>query len=50
MDKELIKAELRRGMKCAYLGRECAQVLLGLEALHQVEATFQEKRFLLRVS
>jgi hypothetical protein len=35
-------------MKFADLEREWAQVLRGLEALQQVEATFEQKRFLLR--
>ena len=34
-------------MKFADLQCEWAQVLRGLEALQQVEATFQDKRFLL---
>jgi hypothetical protein len=44
----LLKAELERRMKFADLQWEWAQVLRGLEALQQVEATFQDKRFLLR--
>jgi DDE family transposase len=44
----LLKAELERRMKFADLQCEWAQVLRGLEALQQVEATFQDKRFLLR--
>jgi hypothetical protein len=44
----LLKAELERRMKFADLEREWAQVLRGLEALQQAEATFQQKRFLLR--
>ena len=35
-------------MKFAHLQCEWAQVLRGLEAFQQVEATFQDKRFLLR--
>ena len=35
-------------MKFANLQCEWAQVVRGLEALEQVEATFQVKRFLLR--
>jgi hypothetical protein len=35
-------------MKFADLEREWAQVLGGLEALQQVEANFEQKRFLLR--
>jgi hypothetical protein len=34
-------------MKFADLEREWTQVLRGLEGLQQVEATFQQKRFLL---
>ena len=44
----LLKTELERRMKFADLKREWAQVIRGLEALQQVEATFQEKRFVLR--
>jgi hypothetical protein len=44
----LLKTELERRMKFADLQCEWAQVLRGLEALQQVEATFQDKRFLLR--
>jgi DDE family transposase len=44
----LLKAELERRMKFADLEREWTQVLRGLEGLQQVEATFQQKRFLLR--
>jgi hypothetical protein len=44
----LLKVELERRMKFADLEREWAQVLRGLEALQQVEATFEQKRFLLR--
>jgi Transposase DDE domain len=44
----LLKTELQRRMKFADLQCEWAQVLRGLEALQQVEATFQDKRFLLR--
>jgi len=44
----LLKTELERRMKFADLQCEWAQVLRGLEALQQVEASFQDKRFLLR--
>ena len=44
----LLKTELERRMKFADLKCEWAQVIRGLEALQQVEATFQEKRFVLR--
>jgi hypothetical protein len=44
----LLKSELERRMKFADLRYEWPQVLRGLEALQQVEATFQGKRFLLR--
>ena len=44
----LLKTELERRMKFVGLRGEWAQVLRGLEALQQVEATFQNKRFLLR--
>jgi transposase len=44
----LLKTELERRMKFADLQGEWAQVLRGLEVLQQVEATFQDKRFLLR--
>jgi transposase len=44
----LLKTELERRMKFANLQCEWAQVVRGLEALQQVEATFQDKRFLLR--
>src|ERR1700751_2431258 len=44
----LVKTELERRMKFADLQCEWAQVVRGLEALQQVEATFQDKRFLLR--
>jgi len=44
----LLKTELERCMKFADLQCEWAQVLRGLEALQQVEATFEDKRFLLR--
>jgi len=44
----LLKTELERRMKFADLQCEWAQVVRGLEALQQVEATFQNKRFLLR--
>jgi hypothetical protein len=44
----LLKTELERRMKFADFQCEWAQVLRGLEALQQVEATFEDKRFLLR--
>jgi Transposase DDE domain len=44
----LLKTELERRMKFADLRCEWAQVVRGLEALQQVEAVFQDKRFLLR--
>jgi transposase len=44
----LLKTELERRMKFADLKCEWAQVIRGLEALQQVEASFQEKRFVLR--
>jgi Transposase DDE domain len=44
----LLKTELERRMKFADFQCEWAQVLRGLEALQQVEATFQDKRFLIR--
>jgi transposase len=44
----LLKTELERRMKFADSKCEWAQVIRGLEALQQVEATFQEKRFVLR--
>ena len=44
----LLKVELEQRMQFADLECEWAQVLRGLEALQQVEATFQDKRFLLR--
>src|SRR5271165_5685893 len=44
----LLKTELERRMKFADLQCEWSQVLRGLEALQQVEATFQDKSFLLR--
>jgi Transposase DDE domain len=44
----LLKTELERRMKFADLQCEWAQVLRGLEALQQVEAAFEDKRFLLR--
>jgi DDE family transposase len=44
----LLKTELERRMKFADLQCEWAQVVRGLEALQQVAATFQDKRFLLR--
>ena len=43
----LLKVELERRMQFADLECEWAQVLRGLEALQQVEATFEQKRFLL---
>jgi len=44
----LLKTELERRMKFADSKCEWAQVIRGLEALQQVEATFQEKSFVLR--
>jgi transposase len=44
----LLKTELERRMKFADLKCEWAQVIRGLEALQQVEASFQDKRFVLR--
>ena len=44
----LLKTELERRMKSADLKCEWAQIIRGLEALQQVEAKFQEKRFVLR--
>ena len=44
----LLKTELERRMKFADLKCEWAQVIRGLEALQQVEASFQNKRFVLR--
>jgi transposase len=44
----LLKTELERRLKFANLQCEWAQVIRGLEALQQVEATFQDKRFVLR--
>src|SRR5882757_4454964 len=44
----ILKTELERRMEFADLKCEWAQVIRGLEALQQVEATFQEKRFVLR--
>ena len=44
----LLKTELERRMKFADLQCEWAQVVGGLEALQQLEATFQDKPFLLR--
>jgi transposase len=44
----LLKTELERRMKFADLKSEWAQIIRGLEALQQVEVTFQEKRFVLR--
>jgi len=44
----LLKTELERRMKFADLQCEWAQVVGGLEALQQIEATFQDKPFLLR--
>src|SRR6476661_3420099 len=46
----LLKTELERRMKFADLKCEWAQVIRGLEALQQVEATFQEKRFVYAAS
>jgi hypothetical protein len=43
-----LEAELERRMNFAGLQCEWAQVLRGLKALQQVEAIFQDKRFLLR--
>jgi len=44
----LLKVELEQRMQFADLECEWAQVLRGLETFQQVEATFQDKRFLLR--
>jgi transposase len=44
----LLKTELEQRMKFADLKCEWAQVIRGLEALQQVEASFQAKRFVLR--
>ena len=44
----LLKTELERRMKFADLKCEWAQVIRGLEALQQVEASFQDKRLVLR--
>jgi transposase len=44
----LLKVELEQRMQFADLECEWAQVLRGLEVFQQVEATFQDKRFLLR--
>src|ERR1700675_1394487 len=44
----ILKTELERRMKFANLQCEWARVIRGLEALQQVEATFQDKRFVLR--
>lgn len=44
----LLKTELERRLKFANLQCEWARVIRGLEALQQVEATFQDKRFVLR--
>ena len=44
----LLKTELERRLKFAGFQCEWSPVLRGLEALQQVEATFQEKRFHLR--
>ena len=44
----LLKTELERRMKFADLKCEWAQVIRGLDALQQVEVTFQDKRFVLR--
>jgi hypothetical protein len=46
--KLLLNTELKRRMKFANLQCEWAQVIRGLKALQQVEATFQDKRFVLR--
>lgn len=43
-----LKVELERRMKFVNLEREWTQVLRGLEALQQVEANFEQRRFLLR--
>jgi hypothetical protein len=43
----LLKIELERRMQFANLEREWARVLRGLEPLQQVEATFEQRRFLL---
>jgi hypothetical protein len=44
----LLKVELERRMKFAGFEHEWAQVLRGLEGLQEAEATFEQKRFLLR--
>jgi transposase len=44
----LLKVEMEQRRRFADLECEWAQVLRGLEAFQQVEATFQDKRFLLR--
>ena len=44
----LLKTELERRMKFADLKCEWAQVIRGLDALQQVEVTFQDKCFVLR--
>jgi transposase len=44
----ILKTELERRMKFADLKCEWAQVIRGLDALQQVEVTFQDKRFVLR--
>jgi transposase len=44
----LLKTELERRLKFANSQCEWAQVIRGLEALQQVEATFRDKRFVLR--
>ena len=44
----LLKTELERRMKFADLKCEWAQVIRGLEAFEQVEASFQDKRLFLR--
>jgi transposase len=44
----VLKAELEQRMSFADLKQEWARVLNGLEALQQVEVTFENKRFLLR--
>jgi transposase len=44
----ILKTELERRMKFADLKCEWAQVIRGLDALQQVEVTFQDKRFVLK--
>lgn len=44
----ILKTELEQRMKFADLKCEWAQVIRGLDALQQVEVTFQDKRFVLR--